>query len=491
MSAFGRLPSEQQQQSQSQSNRPLNATHVAEHLLPLFEYAATIIPTKYYESTQVKYQATAGMRLLEESEQEAIYDALYQGLLEAPTFVFRGMKRHDIATLGGDLEGFYGAVAANYLEGIIDANMRLVHQEGRDNDDNDNDDDDDNNNDSSISGPIGALDMGGSSTQIVFLSHMHGEEEEEEQPQTCSSQQEECQDSDIVSHLDVDKFFTTSYLSYGVDQFRERLWTTLVQERLEEDWMTPDSCASKFIRNPCANKGYQTEWDGFTLVGTGDTEECIRQVRRLIPHPEIPLDDHNYHGVQVGGVEHPPVRGRFFAMSLYFFTLDSLRVLSHPKQDAHIALNLSWPNPSIEELHNALDGLCSRSWEGDLEDIQHNSHEFTRAEVLPHRCLESVYMVTLLKDGFGFHPKSRDITFTFLVDGSEVEWSLGMALALHAEEMSMDSPSRKKRGVKHNNSTSQDENDDHNDEESHGGTPQHWIMSQSAALSSAVFAESL
>lgn len=43
-------------------------------------------------------------------------------------------------------------------------------------------------------------------------------------------------------------------------------------------------------------------------------------------------------------------------------------------------------------------------------------------------------MVTLLRDGFGFHPSSRDITFTFLVDGSEVEWSLGMALALHAAE---------------------------------------------------------
>jgi hypothetical protein len=30
-------------------------------------------------------------------------------------------------------------------------------------------------------------------------------------------------------------------------------------------------------------------------------------------------------------------------------------------------------------------------------------------------------MVKLLKDGFGLHPDSRDITFTFLVDGSEVE----------------------------------------------------------------------
>ena len=50
-------------------------------------------------------------------------------------------------------------------------------------------------------------------------------------------------------------------------------------------------------------------------------------------------------------------------------------------------------------------------------------------------------MVTLLRDGFGFDPSSRDITFTFLVDGSEVEWSLGMAIALNAQELEQSSMS--------------------------------------------------
>ena len=42
-------------------------------------------------------------------------------------------------------------------------------------------------------------------------------------------------------------------------------------------------------------------------------------------------------------------------------------------------------------------------------------------------------MVTLLRDGFGFEPESRDITFTFLVDGSEVDWSLGLSISHFAE----------------------------------------------------------
>jgi hypothetical protein len=44
-------------------------------------------------------------------------------------------------------------------------------------------------------------------------------------------------------------------------------------------------------------------------------------------------------------------------------------------------------------------------------------------------------MVTLLRDGFGFHPSSRDVTFIQWVEGNEVEWSLGMTLSEFAEEI--------------------------------------------------------
>ena len=433
-------------------NEVLDAKHVATHMLPLFEYAAEIVPSKWYETTVVKYQATAGMRLLTEQQQAVVFDALYRGLMNSETFVFRQMQRNDISTLSGDLEGYYGAVAANYLSGLIDVNLHIIEN---------------NNNSEGMKDvanphPIGALDMGGSSTQIVYLTEQidngshscsqaiqagktvesledkenestSSESDDEEYPQTCR-----LSDYEGKTKLQGDNFFKTSYLSYGVDEFRERMWNTLIIESKMED--RSDSCDTKMIPYPCGFKGYQLEWASYTLIGTGDVNACAKQVQRLLPHPEHPMDNHHEHaGQTVGGIEHPKVRGKFFAMSLYFFTLDSLRVLSHPKADAHEALNSSWPRPSIDELTDALEGLCSRSWAGDLEDIQYQAHKFTRAEVLPHRCFESVYMVTLLRDGFGFHPQSRDITFTFLVDGSEVEWSLGMALTLFSEINSTES----------------------------------------------------
>ena len=379
----------------------LNATYVADHMIHLFEYAATIIPEEYHMSTTVRYAATAGMRLLDPDEQEAVYDALYDGLMEFDSFVFQSMQREDISTLSGELEGFYGAVAANFLVGAIDTKLKT------------------NNDEEASHGPLGALDMGGSSTQIVYLpGNKRDEETCKEDSQTCHAHFE------VPDRLNGDDFFSTSYLAYGVDQFRERLWDTWVSDQEK-------SGSLHQISNPCANHGYSLEWKGYTLIGTGDAEACAVQVRRLIPHHEP--DRESQLGGKVGGVEHPPLRGKFFAMSLYFFSLDSLRVLSHRAKDAYHALNSSWPNPSIAELYNALDGLCGRSWHDDLEHDDHG-HAFTRAEVLPHRCLEAVYMVTLLKDGFGFEWESRDITFTFLVDGSEVEWSLGMALSMHADE---------------------------------------------------------
>merc|ERR1712087_817298 len=57
----------------------------------------------------------------------------------------------------------------------------------------------------------------------------------------------------------------------------------------------------------------------------------------------------------------------------------------------------------------------------------------TNPNTLQHRCMEAVYIVTLLRDGYGFEPSSRNITFTYDIDGSEVEWTLGMVLSLYSE----------------------------------------------------------
>mmetsp|Transcript_8047 Transcript_8047/g.15161 ORF Transcript_8047/g.15161 Transcript_8047/m.15161 type:complete len:563 (-) Transcript_8047:49-1737(-) len=431
LSAFART------EQQIQNDEQLNATHVAMHLIPLFQYASSVIPSQYHASTTVYYQATAGMRLINEFEQKLVYDALYQGLLESPYFVFSAMQRENIATLDGEEEALYGAVAANYLKGVVDVKLHMINKDGSIE-----------NEQEEFDGPLGALDMGGASMQIVYLPHETYDEDDDctggkkddagpSTPDNSMSKGQVCENDlkelpnlpNQPNRLNGEEFFSTSYLSYGADQFRERLWDTWVGERETAKTHMDDShsCDSKVLYNPCSFKGYKSEWKGYTLVGTGDAQKCTLEVNRLIPHHQE-LTDEVLQTRTVGGVEHPPIRGHFFAMSLFFFSLDFLRELSQ-----HQGLNESWPTPSIAELTHALDMLCSKEWT-DLEPRKENIHEFTRPSVLPDRCFESVYMVTLLRDGFGFEMESRDITFTFLVDGSEVEWTLGMAISHFAED---------------------------------------------------------
>lgn len=496
---------ESEEQHSDHNNVHLNATHVAHHMLPLFDYASIIIPQQYHSTTPVRIAATAGMRLVSPNEQLMVYDALYEGLMEQQVpngqFTFDNLKREDVMTLDGEREAYFGAVAANYLRGVIDAELRvIVHPEDDDETEVKEDNTQQQNKENGAAadsedekgmctnkfkmceqdaedivfgpsphyvsqqrhdvrahGPLGALDMGGSSTQIVYRRNSIGTKEGG--GDQLEERQAESNDGEIPSHLNDDEFFSTSYLSYGADQFRERLWDLWVAEATKQRQTKPGSVGNEdasqpVIVNPCSFVGYENEYRGYLLRGTGNAVLCAEQINRLIPHHDNVIDleelfDENLEAAHkhvasterqqtreetkrklVGGVEHPPIHGKFYGMSLYFFTLDCLRELSDPDHPIH----LSWPTPSIEELTHALDGFCSRKWQGDLEEVQHEAHEHTRAEVLPHRCVEAVYMVTLLRDGFGFHPSSRDITFTQWVDGNEVEWSLGMALSEFATE---------------------------------------------------------
>ena len=47
-------------------------------------------------------------------------------------------------------------------------------------------------------------------------------------------------------NLNGDDFFSTSYLAYGVDQFRERLWDTWVERQQQEEKQYQDACGDKY-----------------------------------------------------------------------------------------------------------------------------------------------------------------------------------------------------------------------------------------------------
>jgi hypothetical protein len=104
------------------------------------------------------------------------------------------------------------------------------------------------------------------------------------------------------------------------------------------------------------------------------------------------------------------------------------------------------PNPSIDDLEDASLQFCDIPWNEIYSSHQNNSHQMTNDDKLPNRCVEALYITTLLEDGFGFRGTHRGITLALEVDGTEVEWTLGFALAeellesLHSNSFTSSSP---------------------------------------------------
>ena len=388
----------------------------SEYMRPLFEHAAGVIPGVYQSETLVFLQATAGMRLLSEASQESIYDHIYMDLAhpegEKLPFPFR-LYRRNVGTLSGRLEGFYAALSVNYLTGRIDTHLEresVGATEGGDAEDTgggslaptEGEDVGGSIRGSSASrgtrrGPtqtlVGALDLGGSSTQIVF-QHME----------------------DTGGALDESDFWVQSYLAYGVDTIRYRLWSFLTRHVAPMD---PALVAGTAVENPCAFAGHEEWFKGHRLVGTGQANLCGKEIRRMLWDEEhekcTPLQP-----CGLDGIEHPPLTGQFLAMSVFFFALDCMKQLG-PSDLPH------WPSPSIDEIEKAAARFCAQSW-SSLNTTATN-HAFTRDDLLPYRCAEVVYIHTLLKHGYGFPGDSRDVTFVLDIEGMEVEWTLGFALS--------------------------------------------------------------
>lgn len=56
------------------------------------------------------------------------------------------------------------------------------------------------------------------------------------------------------------------------------------------------------------------------------------------------------------------------------------------------------PTPSIDELEVSISEFCSMDWGADGENLL-GRHKLTTDDRLPYRCLEAVYIVTLLEYG--------------------------------------------------------------------------------------------
>lgn len=218
-----------------------NVDGVRTSLHSLLELAVEAVPPSHYACTAVTLKATAGLRLLTESQQTAILQVASEALAKSP-FRSRGAS-----IISGAQEGVYGWLTVNYLLGNLDGDATAV-----------------------------TIDMGGASTQVVF-----------ETEKTAG----EWLPFNYAHQLRMPKrqiaLYQHSYLGLGLNEAKRTMLTAFASA----------NGTSSFR---CFPTGYTQQHNSVELRNgeQADFDACVEMLRaHVVKRPECKFDACGAHGV--------------------------------------------------------------------------------------------------------------------------------------------------------------------------------------------------
>ncbi|XP_056231377.1 ectonucleoside triphosphate diphosphohydrolase 2-like [Seriola aureovittata] len=358
----------------------------AESLKVCLEQAVKDIPKSRHHQTPLYLGATAGMRLLKTvnaTESDRVLKEVKQKMRSYP-FSFK-----EATILSGSAEGAYGWVTVNYLnENFAKYGFagRWLHP-GRE--------------------TIGALDLGGASTQITFETSVKVEDSSEMMELTLYGQ--------------VYRVYTHSFLCYGQDQFLRRLTAHLIKTQGVTPHINHPCYPKQFnmsiklgkdvFNSPCTQSYRPAQFDpqmSVMVVGTGDYHSCQDNVQKIFS-----FDNCSYSKCSFDRVFQPSVRGQFMAFSAYFFT---------HKYISHLS-NIPITSPS--QMEAAIQLVCNMTISEMTEKTKQPEKYMKKV------CAVSNFVQVLLMQGYGFNELSfPSISFQEKAGGASVGWALGYMLIL-------------------------------------------------------------
>ncbi|NXX84592.1 ENTP3 diphosphohydrolase, partial [Urocolius indicus] len=279
------------------------------------------IPVHLHKNTSVYLGATAGMRLLRLQNETAANEVLasIQNYFTAQPFEFRHAQ-----ILTGPEEGVYGWITANYLMGnFLERNFwrTWVHPYRKE--------------------TMGALDLGGASTQISFVP------------------EESLENFDSIVQVKLYGYnynvYTHSFQCYGRDEAEKKLLALLLQK----------SNTSSDVDNPCYPQNYNTTLTMKYFSGS----LCTRSLRPANYHPKQLVNFHgtgdprlcqemvsllfnftacrNREDCPFNGIYQPKVKKNFVAFSGFYYTINALNLSGHF---------------SLADFNSSMWFFCSQSW---------------------------------------------------------------------------------------------------------------------------------
>jgi len=330
-------------------------------LEPLFAFARSTLEASGCDATcqatvPVFLGATAGMRMLDVNVAEDIMKSVQGYIRESTGFRFDDNAWARI--ISGEEEGGFGWLAVNWLLGSWQAGATPGNS-------------------------VGALDLGGASTQMSFLPA----------------------ESVLASYFDVSVndlskgIYTHSYLYFGRDQALELQAAALVAAAV-------DDAATV---NPCFPTG-SVDTSAQQLPGSSDVDACTASCAVILAAPpgEACL---NADGTRcaVRGEYQPALRdSRFFGLSSFVYTWQFLNVSS---------------TASLSVVSAAAAYVCGL----DSDELIAYNAELPVPEddaFLSGFCFSAVYAVQLLT-AYGFPAEDTPLSVIAEVNGTEVGWAYG------------------------------------------------------------------
>ncbi|KAF3702275.1 Ectonucleoside triphosphate diphosphohydrolase 2 [Channa argus] len=349
------------------------------------DQAVKDIPKERHHLTPVYLGATAGMRLLNISspvQSNQILQEVGQKIQSYP-FNYRGA-----VILSGQEEGAYGWVTVNYLlENFIKYGF-VGHW-------------------LSPNRPtVGALDLGGASTQITFVTQEEVEDNRDMMKMRLYGQEY--------------SLYTHSFLCYGQNQMLKRLLALIVKSQ-GYSGSIDNPCYpvghsrvlnfGSIFDSPCTTKYRPSSYDpqaSFTMEGSGHYEHCLGNVSEIFS-----FDSCHFSKCSFDKVFQPNVTGNFMAFSAFFYIHSFLQKIP--------GVTVSSPS----ELEEATKRVCRMS----LSEIQLLAPD--QKPFLQNYCASAVFVNILMLRGYGFDETSfPHISFRKEAGDASVGWALGYMLSL-------------------------------------------------------------
>ncbi|XP_060107094.1 ectonucleoside triphosphate diphosphohydrolase 2 [Heteronotia binoei] len=354
-------------------------------LVACLDQAMKDVPKEKHAITPLYLGATAGMRLLNLTDSQAsdnILAAVASTLKDYP-FDFRGAK-----ILSGEDEGVFGWVTTNYLlENFIKYGWigQWVRPKKK---------------------TLGAMDLGGASTQITFET-----QEEIETPINAMT---------LKLYGQTYKVYTHSFLCYGRDQVLKRLLSKVLKaERYAlkvENPCWPRDYKKNFTietayDSPCTSAERPTNYfptANVNMRGSGDPALCRQRVESLFQFTGC-----TYKRCSFDGIFQPSVTGNFIAFSAFFYTVDFIQSVMKRR--------ITTP----DDLQEAVVEICNSTWSELLQKAPDQEKR------LPDYCSTAVFIQLLLMEGYRFDENTfPDIAFQKKAGDTSIGWALGYMLNL-------------------------------------------------------------